>query len=152
MKELTYNGHTIKIHDSIETMPITVFNRFNLLVAIDAQVGGTMEDADRHFQRIQQYIAHKQYDNAGKETEQLRQAVAFVIEHINPQFLSFAALVCKIDGKPVQVRSVEDARAVLEKLEKTNIVVGFIRTTLAAVKKKLTMRWRPTSRRRKTSS
>ena len=149
MRTIKINRHTVKLHDSIETMPITTFHRFNLYAAIDSGIGGTIEDVDRRLLRARQFIKHNQQDNAIKELDNMRQAMAFVIEHSNPEFLSFAALVCSIDGKKVQVNNEEDAKEVLRRLNKKGLTVGTIRQVLSDVKKNLTMRWRSTSRNKK---
>jgi len=142
MKTITYNTHEITLYDSIEEMPITVFHRFNLYAAIDSGIGGTIEDVDRRLYRATEYLRHKQYENAGKEMDNLRQALAFVIENSNPEFLSFASLIQYVDGKPTQVTSPEDARALLNSI---NIKVGLLQRTLTAVKKKLRGKWLSTS-------
>ena len=149
MRTIKINGHTVKLHDSIETMPITTFHRFNLYAAIDSGIGGTIEDVDRRLLRVRQFIKHNQQDNAVRELDNMRQAMAFVIKHSNPEFLSFAALVCSIDGKEVQVNNEEDAKEVLNRLNKKGLTVGTIRKVLSEVKKNLTMRWRSTFRNKK---
>jgi hypothetical protein len=150
MRTIKINGHAVKLHDSIETMPITTFHRFNLYAAIDSGIGGTIEDVDRRLLRVRQFIKHNQQENAVKELDNMRQSMAFVIEHSNPEFLSFAALIHSIDGKEVQVNNEEDAKEVLSRLNKKGLTVGVIRQALNDVKKNLTMRWLFTFRNKKS--
>lgn len=137
MKKLTINGHTVKLHDSIETMPIDVFHRFNLFVSIDAGIGGTIEDVDRRLFRAREFMRHNQKDNAVAELDNMRQALAFVIENNNPEFLSFAALIHSIDDKRIQVSDESECREALAMLAKKGITVGTIRRALEDVKKKI---------------
>jgi len=149
MRTLKINKHTVKLYDSIETMPITVFHRFNLYAAIDAGIGGTIEDVDRRLYRAKQFIQHKQYDNAAAELDNMRQAMAFVIENSNPELLSFASLVYSIDGKKVEVTDEADCKEILERLNKKGLTIGVVREAIAGVKKKWTARWRSISRHKK---
>jgi len=142
MRTIQLNGKTLKIHDSVETMPITVFHRFNLYAAMDAGIGGTIEDVDRRLYRVRQFIAHDQRDNAIAELDNMRQAIAFVIENSNPELLSFAALVESIDGQAVQVDSAEDAQQLLAELSKQGLTIGKLRKSLDAAKKKWMQKWR----------
>jgi len=138
MKELKINGNKVKLYDSIEVMPITVFHRFNLYAAMDAGIGGTIEDVDRRLYRARQFMHHGQKENAIAELDNLRQAMAFVIENNNPEMLSFAALVQSINGKEVQAADESSCKEILGRLSKKGLTVGMVRSVLEWVKKKWT--------------
>lgn len=149
MKELKINGNKVKLYDSIEVMPITVFHRFNLYAAMDAGIGGTIEDVDRRLYRARQFMQHGQKENAIAELDNLRQAMAFVIENNNPEMLSFAALVHSIDGEKVHAVDESSCKEILSRLSKKGLTVAVVRNALDAVKKKWIRRWGSISRLRK---
>jgi len=140
MKTIKLNGKTVKLYDSVETMPITVFHKFNLYAAIDAGIGGSIDDVDRRLYRVRQFITHEQRDNAIAELDNMRQAMSFVVQNSNPEFLSFAALIHSINGKPVSVDSAEEAKQLLDELSKDGLVVSVLRKALEHVKKKWTQK------------
>jgi hypothetical protein len=149
MQTLRINGQSVKLYDSIETMPITVFHRFNLYAAIDAGIGGTIEDVDRRLLRARQFIKHNQQENALRELDNMRQSMAFVIENSNPEMLSFAALIHSINGEEVRISDEASAREVLQRLNKKGLTVGVVRAAIESVKKKWMGKWSFISRHKK---
>ncbi len=152
MKTIKHNGHTIKLYDSIETMPITVFQRFNLYAAMDAGIGGTIEDVDRRLYRVRQFINHDQKENATKELDNMRQAMAFVVQNSNPELLSFAVLIHSIDGKKVEATDEATCKEILDSLSRKGFTLGMVRDAIEHVKKKWIPKWRFSSRHKKTQA
>jgi hypothetical protein len=137
MEKLVYKGRYLELYDSIEEMPITVFQDFNRYLLIDAGVGGDIESIDTHLARLNQYFAKKDAQNFTKQIRNLRQNLAFVISRTSPRMLSFAALVHSVNGIPVKDRTDSGYQKLVERLGKKGIPYGLILKATDDVKKKL---------------
>ena len=110
------NGKKVELYDSIESMPIVRFHKYNKMLLIDAGIGSDLGDFDRHIERALIYIRGKDMNKAANELENLRQNVYFVQSEISPKNIAFAVLVKSIDGKPTNDLSDEALKEVCETL------------------------------------
>lgn len=110
------NGKKVELYDSIESMPIVRFHKYNKMLLIDAGIGSDLGDFDRHIERALIYIRGKDMSKAVSELENLRQNVYFIQSGISPENIAFAVLVKSIDGKPTNDLSDEALKEVCETL------------------------------------
>lgn len=110
------NGKKVELYDSIESMPIVRFHKYNKMLLIDAGIGSDLGDFDRHIERALIYIRGKDTSKAVSELENLRQNVYFIQSGISPKNIAFAVLVKSIDGKPNDDLSDEALTKVCETL------------------------------------
>ena len=110
------NGKKFELYDSIESMPIVRFHKYNKMLLIDAGIGSDLGDFDRHIERALIYIRAKDTNKAANELENLRQNVYFIQSNISPKNIAFAVLVKSIDGKPTNDLSDEALKEVCEAL------------------------------------
>lgn len=127
-------GHVLKIYDSIEDMPIINFQKYNRYLLIDSCIGSDFEDIDNHITKIAKFI---QTDKAAamQELQNMRQALYFINEEVNPRHLAFAALIYEIDGEKVHDLSDDNLKAILEKLNK--VQKTWVDKILEVIKKKV---------------
>jgi hypothetical protein len=129
----------IEVYDSSDKMPMAVFQRFNLYVAIDANIGGDMDAVYRRMSRMRGFFEIGKNKEGLGELDNMMQALVFVITKNNPEMMSFASLVYKVNGVPVRVRSEEEVLEMVERLKEMGMTMGQMRKMLKAVKKKLMM-------------
>lgn len=135
MKDLTLNGHKIRIYDSIDDLPIVRFHHYNHMLLVDAGIGSDISDFDNHIERVVRYIKNKENDNAAKELENLRQNVYQIMSRQSVQDLSFAVLVAEIDGQPCNDMSRERLAKICEMLG--NVPRSALTDVSQSVKKKI---------------
>lgn len=113
------NGHTVKLYDSIEDMPIINFQKYNRFLLIDSGIGSDLEDIDNHITKIAKYIATDK-NLAIQELQNMRQALYFINQEVSPKHLAFTALVYEIDGEKVTDLSDDNLKEILHKLSAMN--------------------------------
>lgn len=116
MKEVTLNGHQVRIYDSIDELPVVRFHRYNRMLLVDAGVGSDITDFDVHIERVVAYIRKGENENAAKELDNLRQNVYMILSGQSVRDLSFACLVAEIDGEKQGDMSHEALTKVLDLL------------------------------------
>lgn len=116
MKELTLNGHKVRIYDSIDELPMVRFHKYNHTLLVDAGIGSEIGDFDAHIERVVRYIRKGDNENAAKELDNLRQNVFMIMQGQSVKDLSFAVLVAEIDGEPQNDISQEGLQKVVELL------------------------------------
>lgn len=116
MKELTLNGHRVRIYDSIDELPMVRFHKYNHTLLVDAGIGSEIGDFDAHIERVVRYIRKGDNENAAKELDNLRQNVFMIMQGQSVKDLSFAVLVAEIDGEPQNDISQEGLQKVVELL------------------------------------
>lgn len=108
--------HTVRIYDSIEELPIVRFHKYQKLLLIDAGVGADLAAFDARLEKARRFILDGKPDAAMQELNNLRQAVYFIQQDINPRHAAFAVLVAELDGKPCDDLSDEALARVTEAL------------------------------------
>ena len=116
MKDLTLNGHQVRIYDSIDELPIVRFHRYNRMLLVDAGIGSDISDFDGHIERVVRYIKKGDNENAAKELDNMRQNVYMIMSGQSVNDLSFACLVESIDGERCDDLSPEGLTKVVEML------------------------------------
>lgn len=134
MKTIKLEKHTIEIYDSIDSLPVTRFHKYNKMLLVDAGVGSDLVDFDSHIERAIRFCKTKP-DLAATELENLRQNVYFIQSELSPKHLAFCVLIKSIDGKECDDISDES----LKKLHETisDITHSELTTELELVKKKI---------------
>jgi len=137
LKEIHHNGHTLEMYDSIDELPVTRFLEYNVMLSIDAGIGGDMESAARHIIAIRRYNAKGDKEKVDQEARNLYQNLAFCVGHTNPEMTAFVALIHRMNGRPITDLSSEGVQRVIRELGHRGFTIGKMRGFLTAVKKKL---------------
>lgn len=138
MKKIQLNSNYLKMHDSIDEMPITKFQAYNRFLLIDAGIGGDIESIDQHYTRMLRYANKKDYDNLIKELTNYRQNLHYVIEHTSPEMMAFGALIHSVNNIEVGNLADEEIQSLLKELSRKGLTFGKVRGFINHVKKKLT--------------
>lgn len=116
MKQVQLNGHSVRIFDSIDELPIVRFHKYNRMILVDAGIGSDISDFDAHIERVVRYIRKGDNDSAAKELDNLRQNVYMIMQGQSVNDLSFACLVESIDGVPCDDLSPEGLQKIVDTL------------------------------------
>lgn len=116
MKQVQLNGHSVKVYDSIDDLPIVRFHRYNRMLLVDAGIGSDISDFDSHIERVVRYIRKGDNDSAAKELDNLRQNVYMIMHGQSVNDLSFACLVESIDGEACEDLSPEGLQKIVDTL------------------------------------
>lgn len=117
MKEITTRGHTLKLYDSIDEMPIINFQKYNKYVLIDSGLGSDIDSIDAHLTNLAKLIKTDKA-KASQELQNLRQTMHMIVSGISPKYLAFAALIHSIDGKEVKDLSDDNLKKILNELNR----------------------------------
>lgn len=135
MQTVKIGKHTIEMYDAIDEMPIVRFHKYQKFLLLDAGIGSDIAAFDQRTEKIRRFLMAGKPEQAQKELENLRQAVFFMQNGINPRHRAFAALVAKVDGKECGDVSDDALEAVTRMLE--DAPAGELTARLEAVKKKI---------------
>lgn len=116
MKQVQLNGHSVRIFDSIDELPIVRFHKYNRMILVDAGIGSDISDFDAHIERVVRYIRKGDNDSAAKELDNLRQNVYMIMQGQSVNDLSFACLVESIDGDACEDLSPEGLQKIVDTL------------------------------------
>ena len=128
------NGHTVKLYDTIEELPVVNFQRFNRYALIDAQIGSDLEDVDVKLTRIAKFIGLGDKVNAVEELNNLRQNLYFIQTGVSPKHYSFVAFIAELDGEKVTDLTDDGVKAIYAKLNE--VPAGWIERMYERLKKK----------------
>lgn len=134
MQPLNINGHTVILYDDISELSIVRYSAFNKYMLIDSGIGTDMDSVASHLKKAMLYVNDNPDQTLG-ELKNMLQNIYFISERFNPEYLSFACLVKKLDGRDCDDLSEEGLKEVLDKLKEAKHVS--IIEALAKVKKKL---------------
>lgn len=133
MRTEQFRGHTVKIYEDVDEMPIRRFQRFNKCLLYDMGIGSDFSDVDVHMARIASYIP-KDPAKALQELENMRNNLYYIVQGVSPRHMAFAALVAEVDGWPRDDLSDEGLNETLALLDDVKHTV--ISRLAEAIKKK----------------
>ncbi len=108
--------HTIRLYDSIENLPITLFSKVQKYQLVEQGIGSTIADFDRHFEMIVEFMKHDKKDKAIKELINVRHLFWHSLNEVNPAHLGFCCFVNSINGKEITDYSENSLGKIKEKL------------------------------------
>lgn len=126
----------LELFDSIDKLPFERFNAFNKYVMLDSELGATVQDFDKVTVRVYEFISKEMYEEAKNELLNLRIVVNNILTGNSSKGLSFASLISKVNGKPLDDYSEEKLKALLSDLSKEGLDVKQVIEAAAEVKKK----------------
>ena len=126
----------LELFDSIDKLPFERFNAFNKYVMLDSELGATVQDFDKVTVRVYEFISKEMYEEAKNELLNLRIVVNNILTGNSSKGLSFASLISKVNGKPLDDYSEEKLKALLSDLSKEGLDVKQVIEAATEVKKK----------------
>lgn len=135
MRTAKVNGLKIKIHDSIDELPIKRFHKYNKYMLIDSGVGSDMNDVNEHISKVVRFINKDDKKNASIELENMRQNLYLLQQGISPKHLAFACLVDEINGVKITDFSDDGIHRIQERLG--NVKKKWFDKMIESLKKKI---------------
>ena len=126
----------LELFDSIDKLPFERFNAFNKYVMLDSELGATVQDFDKVTVRVYEFISKEMYEEAKNELLNLRIVVNNILTGNSSKGLSFASLISKVNGKPLDDYSEDKLKSLLSDLSKEGLDVKQVIEATAEVKKK----------------
>lgn len=99
MKQIKLQGHTLKLYDSIDEIPVVNFQKYNKCVLIDSGIGSDIDAIDSHIVNIAKFLQANDKTKALQELQNMRQNMHMVVSGVSPKHMAFAALIHNIDGE-----------------------------------------------------
>lgn len=134
MKKVKFNGNYLELYDSIDELPITIYQEYNRYVMIDAGIGSDMASIASHTSTIRRYISNGDKKNANQALNNLHQNIVFVVSNTSPKMNAFVSLIKTMNGKGIDT---SDPEAIIKKLSKKGLTIGKVNGFLDSLKKKL---------------
>lgn len=132
-----FGKHTIELFDSIETLPILRFQRFNKYQMQSIEIGNTFEDYDQRTMKTLQFLQKGMTQEAIMELENRRETVFKAYNDFTPHGKSFAVMVKRIDDKHYSTFTDENINKCLDHLERIGFTQKESINQLKEVKKKI---------------
>ena len=137
METHTINGKEVEIYTSIDSLPAGRYHQFNRYLLIDSHIGGNIEAVSRHVDKIALLLKKGRTEEAALTLRNMQQTMAFIIQNLDPGLLAFTPLIKSIDGVQVEALTGEQAQALVAQLTTPAAPVGFWRSLIARIKKKI---------------
>ena len=138
MEKIKFNGHTLEVYDSIQELPISRFQMYNLNLMIDAGVGSDINDFDVRCNKVRQHMK-KDVDLASKELFNLQQLFRLIVGNMNPKMRAFIVMIHKIDGRVINDEDLSDdgINDIISELGKKRFSFGIYKSFMNRIKKKI---------------
>lgn len=132
----TIGKRTVKRFDDINELIVKNFNLFNHYSLYDAEVGHTLEDVARHFQKLDYFLANKKMEEALQARKSQHQAFFHIFQHNNFPALQWAVMIHSIDEQPIKDLSVENLKKIIDDLSENGLTQGKVVADVELAKKK----------------
>lgn len=141
MNKVRVNGNIIELYGSLE---IPAYRKVMLdrFLMIESVIGSSIDDLNHHCDKVARYIHKEDKDRALQQNDNLRQALIFILNGINPKSMAFAALVKSINGKDTPYLTDDNISEVVQQINKTGITWAKLCANVDEVKKKLIRKWK----------
>ncbi len=131
MKELD-----IEFYSDVSELPFARFNSFNKYVMLDAELGSTVQDFDKTWVRINEFMDKDMLDDAKRELLNMRIVYHNIISENDVKGLAFASMIKKYKGKQIDDFSEEKLKELLQELSSKGLTIKDVADKNSDLKKK----------------
>lgn len=132
-----FKNHEIEVYDSIQSLPILRFQRFNKYQMIASEIGNDFFDYERRTEKALKFLNAGMIEEAKQELNNRRQAVWNAYNEFSPLGKAFAVLVKRIDNVKYEEYTPDDLDRILEHLNNIGLDYTTSLKQLREVKKKI---------------
>ncbi len=138
MVKVKFKGHVIEMYDSIQELPITRFQMYNLNLLIDGGIGADLSSFDSKCNSIRR-LMKKDIKLADQEISNLQQNLRFIMSKTSPEMNSFVVMIHKIDGREITDQDLTDEgiKDIIKELGHKRLTITKIREFILGAKKKI---------------
>lgn len=97
--KITVGKTELEIYDSIETMPITRYQKFQLYTVLDSDCGQSVNDIMNKYAQGAAFINNDMKDKGLAVFENMTTGLYNIMSGLSPKALSFAVLIKSVDGE-----------------------------------------------------
>lgn len=137
MRTIQLGTHTVTLHNSAKELPANRYSQHQKYCLLDIGVGSDSGSIERHFERLDKFIASAMVAEAAEERTNLHFNLFYQLQEVNFKGLAFACLVHEIDGVPLTDFSEENLQKVIDTLSEFGLSQTILENELDQVKKKL---------------
>lgn len=141
MRSVKIGKLNLVLYDGIEEIPAYNFSRYNFFLMLDSGIGGDLDAIAQRISNMQRLAKNGDYEKYEIESNNLFQSFAFIIENTTPEHLSFVPWIASINGEKITDLSDDAVKAILKRISKEGLNVGFLRKFLSEIKKKFQRKW-----------
>jgi hypothetical protein len=127
---------TVERYSDIDELIIENYNLFNEYALIDSEIGHDLDSIEKHFSKIDLFISKKDFEKATQARKNQHQNFFHLLQHNNFPALQWASLLKSIDGVDIEDHSIENLKAILERLSKAGLTQGKVKADVDSAKKK----------------
>lgn len=128
--------HTVELYDSMHSLEIQRFQRFNKYQMTAIEIGSNFEDYDRRTAKVYQFLKKGMTAEAIQELNNRRQAVFNAFNEYTPTGKALAILVRKIDDRVYTDYSSSALDEILKRLDDIGFTYEMTINSVNEVKKK----------------
>lgn len=137
MKKEVINGITIEMYEDIDELPILNYNSYNEYALLDYEIGSTIQDIAKRFEKLDRFLGAEKIPEAIQERKNLHFLFHNMLSGVNYPSLQFACFIHSVNGKKLHDLRQESLQVILDNLSKKGLSIGSVFTLLKGLKKKL---------------
>lgn len=127
------NDCKVLVYDSIEEMPATQHNEFNIAILEDENVGSTIESVEKHNRQILDFLLMQNSEYALEQAKNQNFCIQNIKGNNDTKKTAFCHLIHSVNGIEPVSRNVEFLSRLIEPIDNESIY-----TAVDEIKKKLT--------------
>ena len=116
-----YNRTKVLFYSSLDDLPPDRFHWFNNYILLDANVGSGVESILSQNTTADGLLQKGKIQEARRVLSNMRQAIMFTLNNVDPKCAAFAALVVSVDGAPFNDLSKESVDSLIKKLSQRGL-------------------------------
>jgi len=129
----------VVIYDDIKEMIVDRYSDFTIGVMIDAQIGSSISDFDKLFNRVVEFMDAGKHKDAMQVLLNARTGIHLAQQKMSPSTYAFASLVSSIGGVRIKDYSEASLTKIIKELNSLGLTQAKLEETLEEVKKKSSM-------------
>ena len=137
MRNEIINENIIVFYNSIRECPEWKWQLLQSVVVQDENIGSTLEDFAKHFEKFDIFLHRKKYDELLEERVNLTFNFNAIINKISVKSRALVCLISSINGDKIDISSEDKFDDVYKLLLETDISNGQVEDLLGELKKKL---------------
>lgn len=135
MKTIKIKGTEIKMYSDIRELPMRRYIEFQKNLLIDTGIGSNMDDVDKHFNSLFQYLNHEKIQDAVKESQNLYRNIYAVLNGHNTKLTTLCCFIYSVGKFKCEDITDEGLQVTAQHLINKRITWGEIESHFDEVKK-----------------
>lgn len=139
MRTETINGIVLELYEDIDELPIINYNAYNEYSLLDHEIGSSITDITKRFEKLDTFLAKGKLSEAIQERKNLQFLFNNIYTGVDYPSMQFACFIHSINGERFTDLRVERIEALIKELSDQAVSIGFVKKVLNNIKKKFTL-------------